>query len=118
MEITATEPAIPETPVAVPIAEAPIMRPETPAVVTTPESWMRVIEVIPGAGADEDAVHEPLRTPVAVRRARVRRIRIEPVLTYRRRVVGIRTVSRSNLDPKRNLGMGIHDWHRQERQQD
>src|SRR5580765_1243862 len=44
---------------------------------------MRVIEVVPGARADKDAVGEPLRAVVAIRRAAKRIRGIEPVLAHR-----------------------------------
>lgn len=42
----------------------------------TPVSRMTPISVVPRAGADEDSTDEPIRTVVAVWRARVRRIRV------------------------------------------
>jgi len=56
---------------------------------------MRVIEVVPGARANKDAVGEPLRAVVAIRRAAKRIRGIEPVFAHRGCIVN--AVSRPYL---------------------
>jgi hypothetical protein len=56
-----------------------------------------IVKVVPGAGADEHAIHKPLRPVVAVRRAAERIVGIEPPLANRWRVV--HPVIRANVDP-------------------
>ena len=50
----------------------------------TPVSRMPPIAVVPRACADEDATDKPIRTVVAIGRARVRRIRVIPIGANRR----------------------------------
>lgn len=69
------------------------------------EARMRVVEVVPGAGADEHAADEPLGSPVTIGRAPERIIRIEPVRAYRRRIV--QSVIRAYTDPNGNLRLGV-----------
>jgi len=59
------------------------------------EAGMRVVEVVPGACADEDTVCEPLRTVVAIRRAAKWIRGIEPVFAHRGCIVN--AVSRPYL---------------------
>src|SRR5262249_38087872 len=67
------------------------------------ERWMHVIETIPGACPDKHAVDKPLRSPVTIRRAIKRLVRVVSVRTHRRSVVV--TVGRPNLDANRDLGL-------------
>jgi hypothetical protein len=64
---------------------------------------MRVIPVIPRAGADKYAICKPLRTPIAYGSATERIVRIVAVRAYRRRVVI--TIVRPDLYPDRNLSL-------------
>jgi hypothetical protein len=58
------------------------------------------VKVVPGPGADEHAVHKPLRPVVAIRRATERIRRIKSPLANRWRVVY--AVIRANVDPDSN----------------
>jgi hypothetical protein len=58
---------------------------EAMSIVTTAVVWMTIEPVEPRAGADEYSVHKVIRSPIAVRRARVRGIRIVAVSANRRR---------------------------------
>lgn len=86
--------------------------PEAPALV---QVRMPEVEVVPGTGANEDATYEPLRTPVAVRRASKRIIWIVSVIAHRRRIVI--AVIRADLDPNGNLRISIDCRDRQNCQQ-
>ena len=70
-----------------------------PAVVspTLVEFRMHVVEAIPGAGADEYAVYEIARSPVAIGRASKGIVGIISELAHRRRIVI--AVIGTNLDP-------------------
>jgi len=72
---------------------------------------MAVIEVVPRAGADEYVADEPFRTPVSVRRAGKRIVRVIAVRAYR--WIMIETVSRPYLNSNGNLGVRLHRWNRQ-----
>ena len=66
------------------------------------QHWVRVVEVIPRARANEHAVDKPLRSPVAVRSAPVRIVRVVAVGACRRNVVV--AVVPADMDTDRNLG--------------
>jgi hypothetical protein len=77
----------------------------------------RVVKVVPGSGADEHAVHKPLRPVISVGRATERIRRIKSPLANRWRVV--HPVIRANVDPYsyRNLCLRMQRRQRQHRQQ-
>ncbi len=79
------------------------------------EAGVRVVEVVPGPCANKDAVGEPFRTVVSVRRAAKRIGGKKPVLAYRGRVVN--TVTRPECDFDYNLRLGIRCRQRQKGQQ-
>src|SRR5579864_372819 len=118
VEVTAAEATLaaePTSPAAimVPVATEPVVP------ITAVEPRMRVVPVVPRAGANEDAVCKPLRTPIAIGRAFIRIVRIVAKLTNGRPVVVIvrRAVRRADLHAERNLRMRIDCRHCQHRQQ-
>ena len=60
----------------------------------------RVVEVVPGPGANEHAIHKPLRPVISIRRAAERIRRIKPPLANRWRMV--HAVIRAKVDPYSN----------------
>ena len=72
--LVAVEPTIPTA-----------MTVEAMSIVTTAVVWMTIEPVEPRASTDEYSVHEVIRSPIAVRRARVRGIWVVAVSANRRR---------------------------------
>lgn len=85
------------------VAEAveAIMEPEAIEIKRPVVSRIPVIEVAPGADADEHSVYKIAWSPVTIRCAGVRIVRIKPPFAHRRRIV--KAVTRPNLDAERNL---------------
>ena len=102
MEMTiATEAvAIMEETVVTEVTEA-IMEPEAVEVKRPVVGRIPIVEVAPGAHADEHAVYEIVRAPVTIGRAGVRIVRIKPVFAHRRRIVN--AVARPDLNADGNL---------------
>lgn len=115
-EFTTAEAAISDYKSAVEMpSESVIMEPaETMVMESTdeksaPVTRIPVIEVVPGADSDEDAVHKIIRAPVAVRRTAIRIVGIKPIIANRRRIV--ETVVRADSDSHRNLALRINRRH-------
>jgi hypothetical protein len=67
--------------------------------------WVRIIEVVPGAGPDEDAIRKPFRSPITVRSAPKRIVGVIAVRTDGWRIV--QPVARTDLHANGNLGVRI-----------
>jgi hypothetical protein len=65
------------------------------------EFRMHVVKVIPRSGSDKNSVDEPFRTPIAIGRATIGIIRVEPIRAHRRRIVD--PVTGAYPDANRNL---------------
>jgi hypothetical protein len=78
---------------------------ESPAIKSPPIKSTAIESMKPGTGADEEAIGEPLRTVVAIRRARIRRVVVVAILT-RGRSPNI-SITRSYADTNRNLRLGV-----------
>lgn len=107
--IFATEAAIPSAAVMSPTIAVESAA-ESVIPIATVEPRVRVIPVIPGACADEYTVYEPVRSPIAIRRAVIGVSGIKPVRAHRRPsfvIVG-RSVTRANLNSETHLGVGIN----------
>lgn len=84
------------------VIKMPVMIPTTAmipiatAIVTAAIERVPIETMEPRAGADEYSVHEVIRTPISVRRACVRSIRVVAVSAYRRR--SNRYANRTNSD--------------------
>jgi hypothetical protein len=61
----------------------------------------------PGSNSDEDSIYEVIRSPVAVRRARVRRVIIVAVIANRRAVPITTVITPAYPNPYRNLCVRI-----------
>lgn len=75
----------------------------------------RVIEVVPGAGADKHAVNKPVGAVIAIRRAAKRIVGIKTVRADRRRVVY--AVSRPDLHANGNLRVRVRYGNNEQSQQ-
>jgi hypothetical protein len=91
-----------------PAVEAPPIESATiksPIIVTTPIEAAPEAPAVPGSDSDEQAIHEVIRSPIAVRGASVRRVIIESIRA-RRRAVAITTVT-AYSNSHRNLCVRI-----------
>jgi hypothetical protein len=112
MTIAATVgPARTTVPSAAPVSRATPISASSPAQATAP------VPVVPGTGADEYSIREPVRPVVAIRGAGIRVIIVVPVRTDRRpsHVAISRPESHANTHPYLRLRIGKR--HHQNRQQ-
>src|SRR5215472_1957318 len=91
-------PVVVPVPIVMLAGKVGISRP-VPAVI---EHWVGVVETIPRPGADEHAVYKIVRSPVTVRSATERIVRVVSVRTCRGNVVV--AVIMADMDTERNLG--------------
>src|ERR1700722_548525 len=89
--------------------EAPTIK--SPVIVTTPIEAPPIeaapeAPAVPGSDSDEQAVHEVVRSPIAIRGTSIRRV-IIVAIRARRRAVAITTVTAAYPNPHRNLCVRI-----------